>query len=310
MAALTPAPAPDVAQPAAPMSSTGPRTVPKRQSRRGGRTPIFARIVLACAAVYFIGPILSAFWFTIKSDKGIDFHAYTGILDASGFGSSFTQSLMLAVVTVVLSVGIMVPTIVLVQLKLPKARALVETMSIIPLVVPPVALVVGIRDLISWASSDSISGTPIGGFFTWAQGSTPWLLSFVYVVMAMPFTYRAIDASVQGAGLPTLVEASRNLGGSWFQTLRHVVAPALRTGILNAALLAFALVLGEYTIAKILSFTTFPVWLAQYGQNDGQLQVALSLLSLLVIWLLLILITFAGGRRPRAPRSSARKVSS
>lgn len=287
-------------------SGTGPRS----GGRRRRKVPVFAVVVLAVAAVYFVGPILAAFWFTIHSNGGFDLHAYTGFWQADGFAEAFTQSLLLALAAVVVTIVLMVPTVVLIKLKLPRAKSLVETLSLIPLVVPPVALVVGVRGLISWTGTDAVASSPFGRFFDILQGDPPWLLALVYVVMAMPFTYRALDAGVQGADLPTLTEASRNLGASWWQTLRHVVAPALRTGILNAALLTFALVLGEYTIAKILSFTTFPVWLSQFGSTDGQLQVALSLMSLLVIWLLLLLVTFVGGRSPRAPRSARRKATS
>ncbi len=36
-----------------------------------------------------------------------------------------------------------------------------------------------------------------------------------YVVLALPFVYRALDAGVHGADLRTLSEAARNLGASW-----------------------------------------------------------------------------------------------
>ena len=58
--------------------------------------------------------------------------------------------------------------------------------------------------------------------------------------------------------------------------------PSLRTSIVNASFLCFALVMGEYTIASILLYgKTFPVWLVQLPSASGQVQAATSLLSLL-----------------------------
>ena len=163
------------------------------------------------------------------------------------------------------------------------------------------------RDVITLSASDALAATPLPAVLNALQGNPPFLLALVYAVLALPFTFRALDAGLTGSAVGVLVEASRSLGAGWTRTVLWVVVPALRTAILNAALLAFALVLGEFTIAKILSFSTFPVWLSQFGSTDGQLQVGLSLLSLAVIWLLLLLIASLAGpggrRRPGRRRT-------
>jgi putative spermidine/putrescine transport system permease protein len=75
------------------------------------------------------------------------------------------------------------------------------------------------------------------------------------------------------------------------------VLPALRTSVLNAAFLTLALVLGEFTIATILGFSTFPTWIVQVAGSQPQLSVAVSVLSLLVTWVLLLLISALDRRR-------------
>ncbi len=275
------------------------------------RRPVVWRpVVLLIAAVYFLGPILAAFWFSIHNDHtGTDFHAYTGFYKADGFSTAFTMSVLLGVATVLITLLLMVPTMLLVHLRYPRARGWVETFSLLPLVIPPVALVVGVRDIITYTNSDQFIGTPVQTVMNYLQGNQPWLLSLVYVVMALPFTYRALDAGIKGSGITTLVEAARNLGAGWATVFVRIVLPALRTSVLNAALLAFALVLGEYTVAKILSFTPFPVWLARFGDTDGQLQVGLSLLSLLITWILLLAIAGLAGRRPGGRGERASRVA-
>jgi putative spermidine/putrescine transport system permease protein len=108
-----------------------------------------------------------------------------------------------------------------------------------------------------------------------------------------------LDAGLRTSNTATLVEAARSLGASWPMTVWRVVLPTLRTSVLNASFLAFALVLGEFTMARLLQYQPFAVWLLQFGNTDGQLSVALSLLSLLLTWGLLLLMTALAGRGPK-----------
>jgi len=71
----------------------------------------------------------------------------------------------------------------------------------------------------------------------------------------------------------------------------------LRTSVLNAAFLTFALVMGEYTIAVILGFVTFPTWIVQTSGSQPQLSVSVSVLSLAITWGLLLLISALDRRR-------------
>ena len=56
--------------------------------------------------------------------------------------------------------------------------------------------------------------------------------------------------------------------------------------------------LGEIVIARILLYTdTFPVAIVEVGRSAAGVAVALSLASLLLTWVLLLAVSFAGGRR-------------
>ena len=69
--------------------------------------------------------------------------------------------------------------------------------------------------------------------------------------------------------------------------------------MLSATVLTVALVLGEFTMASLALYVTFPVWIVQFEQNSGPVSVAASLLALFVTWLLLMLIVTVGGRGAR-----------
>jgi putative spermidine/putrescine transport system permease protein len=276
--------------------SVAPET-PVRAGRRGTGAWRFA--VLAVLGVYFLVPIGASVWFTVRDRRngGVTLGTYGEIPGAEGFADAFGRSLLLAVLTVVLSLLLMVPTVVLVELRLPRLRTAVELLTLMPLVLPPIALVVGVRSVLAWAP-DYFLNTPLAdAFFALQEPSLPWILVLVYVVLALPFVYRALDAGVRGSDLKTLTEAARNLGASWPRVLVSVVLPVLRTSVLNASFLTLALVLGEFTIAAILGFETFPTWIVRISGSEPKLSVAVSVLSLLITWVLLLLISALDRRR-------------
>ncbi|MGD9989939.1 MAG: ABC transporter permease, partial [Pseudonocardia sp.] len=85
----------------------------------------------------------------------------------------------------------------------------------------------------------------------------------------------------------------------------RVVLPTIRSAVLGAAFLTLALVLGEVVIARIQLYTdTFPVAVVEVGRSAAGVSVALSLASLVLTWVLLLAVSFVGGRRV-ARRSSS-----
>lgn len=147
---------------------------------------------------------------------------------------------------------------------------------------------------------------PVYAWVTYLLGSSPLTLVFAYVVLALPFAHRSLDADIRGLDVVTLVEASRSLGARWFDVLVRVLLPNLRGAVLSAAVLTVALVLGEFTFASLLSYDTLPVAINLVGKRDAGLSVAASLASLLLAFVLLLALTVVPTlRRRRAAPASA-----
>lgn len=281
---------------------------PGRRTRSRGR--IGRWIVLTIAAIYFIGPLIAAISFTIEDPHGgITFSAYGEIFRNPGTGQTdlvgaLVYSLEISVVTILITLALMIPTQLLLHLRLPRWRGIVEVITLLPLVFPPVVLVVGVSDVYKWAAppANAPAGQQESAIFHILRflrsDGHPILLALLYVILAMPFVYRSLDAGIRSIDASTLVEASRNLGAGWGTVLLRVLVPCLRTAIINAAFLCFALVMGEYTISSILLYTRpFPVWLAQLPTQSGQVQAAVSVFSLLLVEVILLLIGALNWRR-------------
>ncbi len=246
---------------------------PARARRRS--YPVWRWIILVVAGLYFVIPLYAAFQFTGWS-------AFGQVFSQVGFSDAIILSLKLAVITTVLTLVLMVPTTIYVHLRLPAIRPLLESITILPIVIPPVVLILGVLDI----SPANLKGTP-------------YLLALVYVILAMPFAYRTLDAGLRSLDLKTLVDASNSLGAGWPATLWRVILPNLRTAVLSATVLTVALVLGEFTMASLDQYQTFPVWIVNFDQTSGPVSVAASLFALFVTWIFLLAITMIGSRRAR-----------
>jgi putative spermidine/putrescine transport system permease protein len=256
-------------------------------TRRRGRAPrggSWARwIVLLLAGVYFLVPLYAALDFAVQTPDGPSLEVFGGIPSQQGFLDAFSLSLFLALITTVITLVLMVPTAIYVHLRLPRVQRLFEGITILPIVIPPVVLIVGVLQV----APGELKGTPL-------------LLALEYAVLAMPFAYRSLDSGLRALALTTLVEASRSLGAGWFTTMFRVLLPNLRSALLSATVLTVALVLGEYTMASLDQYETFPVWVVVFDQDNAHVSVAVSLLALVGTWILLILISLIDRRRRSA----------
>ncbi|WP_328483074.1 ABC transporter permease subunit [Streptomyces sp. NBC_00377] len=253
--------------------------------------------VLGLAGLYFLVPLAASVVFTVDvPGQGVTFDAYTRIFSTPGFGASLLLSLELAAATIVVVLLLMVPAMVALRLGSPRLRPVVEVVCSLPLVVPPIAFVAGIGTVLKWGP-EHLSRTPLFETFVAIQDpGFPVVLVLAYVVMALPFVYRALDAGLRSVDVRTLVEAARSCGAGWPQALAGAVLPNLRGALLNASCLTLALVLGEFTVAQLLGFQPFAVWIVNISGSQAQLSVAVSVLSLLVTWLLLLVLAGFGGR--------------
>lgn len=261
-------------------------------------------IVLVVIGLYFLVPLAASVIFTVDvPGQGVTFDAYGQILKAEGFTSSLLLSLELAAATIGVVLLLMVPAMVALRLSAPRLRPLVEVICSLPLVVPPIALVAGVSSVLRWGP-EHLASTPFFQTFVAVQNpSFPVVLVLTYVVMALPFVYRALDAGLRAVDVRTLVEAARSCGANWPAALIRVVLPNLRGALLNASFLTLALVLGEFTVAQLLGFQPFAVWIVTVSGSQAQLSVAVSVLSLLVTWVLLLVLAAVGGRRPTSSAS-------
>jgi putative spermidine/putrescine transport system permease protein len=216
---------------------------------------------------------------------GRTLQAWKNLVSDEALYRSAMTSVLLAAFTVTLMLAILVPTMIWVRVRAPWARGLVEFLCLLPLTIPALVIVVGLRNVYLWVS--------------YLLGESALTLTFVYVIIVLPFAYRALDGALSSIDLLTLSEAARSLGAGWPATILRVVVPNISTGILSAAFISIAVVLGEYTIASLSGFQTLQVQIVAVGKADGPTSVAASLAVLVMGFALLLTLSLLTRRRWR-----------
>jgi len=198
--------------------------------------------------------------------------------------STVEITLELAVITSVVMLVLVVPTMIWIRLRVRWLARTMEFLCLLPLTIPAIVLVVGLGPIYNKIAHLSLSAL---------------MLFWVYVVLAMPYAYRALAAGLNAMDAITLSEAARSLGASWFTVIVRVIVPNMWDGILNALLLTSALVLGEFTIAFLLLYVNLQVELYSISRNTPNAGVifSTSVAALLFAFVLLLLLSFAGRLR-------------
>ncbi len=256
-------------------------------NRTGLGTKVFRMSMAALFALFFLFPLYAMADFSTRNllGHGRTLAAWRNLLADDALFHAIVISLALAVLTVLTMLAILVPTMIWVRLRAPWARGLVEFLCLLPLTIPALVIVVGLRNVYLWV--------------TYLLGESALTLTFVYAVIVLPFAYRALDGALSSIDLQTLSEAARSLGAGWTTVILRVVLPNIWSGILSAAFISIAVVLGEYTIASLSGFETIQVQIVSVGKTDGPTSVAASLAVLLFGFVLLMVLSLVTGRRRR-----------
>ena len=261
------------------------------QARRRRRLNLFRYVVFTLFGLFFLLPLLAMARFSLEgATLGTwSLTAWKQIASYQGTGvppliSSIEITLELAVITCAVMLVLLVPTMIWVRLRVRWLARTMEFLCLLPLTIPAIALVVGLGQIYNRLQHFSLSAL---------------MLFWVYVILALPYAYQALSAGLSAIDVETLSEAARSLGASWFTVMVRVIAPNMRQAILNALLLTASLVLGEFTIAFLLLYNNLQVELYSISRNTPNAGVlfSTSLAALLLTFVLLLILSYAGRRR-------------
>lgn len=242
---------------------------------------------LIVVALYFIVPMLAMARFAFQNvptalltpDRLLTGWSASGLWTAvtdPGVIAAARTSLLLVVFAIVFNLALLVPLAIITEVRSPGLRPVITAFTLLPWVIPPIALVVGVAATF--------------------RSAAPWFLASVfslvpfYALWAMPFTYRALDAGLQAINARTLYEAARSMGASLGTVIFRVLLPNMRASMIAASGLTAAMVLGEFAFASLLLKTTLPTEMVNYQRSDPRGGLALALFVMVLTALSLGLV--------------------
>ena len=180
-------------------------------------------IILLFLSIPVLGTILYSFsssWGATVLPDGLSLKWYNQLFSDTRFILSLQRSLLLAVVSLVISL---------------------ELLSLLPFMVPAVVLAVGLLKVYSGLNI-TIFGIPI-------------IILGAYFSVAFPFIYRGVKNGLDSLHLQSLVETVNILGGTNLDVFRFVILPNLKKGITSSGILSLAILLSgpTFRISPFLS---------------------------------------------------------
>jgi len=249
--------------------------------RRRRRLAIFSAVVYVVLGLFFLIPIAAMIEFATRGvalGSPRTLSAFTSISADPELVGAIAASLELALIVSVGVLALLLPTMIWARLRLARLVRPLELICLTPLTIPAIVLVVGFAPIYRWLEinfSDSIL-----------------ILSFAYLILVLPYCYRALAAGLATVDIRTLSEAARSLGAGWGTVVYRIIVPNMSSAVFNACLLCVAVVLGEFTIANLLDFENLQVAIATLGTYSAQESIALAVLSLLFVFVFLFALTF------------------
>ncbi|WP_035485293.1 ABC transporter permease [Geminicoccus roseus] len=217
----------------------------------------WVRLWLLAVFVFLYAPIVVLIAFSFNKSKrnivwtGFTTDWYGRALNNSSLIEAFTNSIMIALVSTVLSVilgGLL--ALGLYRFRFP-GKSVLDGVSALPIVIPEICM--GVALLVFYARVGWPTGLP------WPLNLSQVIIG--HVVFSFPFVAVVVRARMEGFDR-SLEEASKDLGASEWQTFWNVTLPYMKTGLIAGGLLAMTLSLDDFVITFFTSgpeTITFPV---------------------------------------------------
>jgi spermidine/putrescine transport system permease protein len=272
---------------------------------RPGRL-LFTLLAVGLPVVFVLLPILSfvliSFW---RLDDGQIVHEFTlanyaAFVTSGGFLDVYLATLLLCAEVTLLNVAIGTAVAVFLVRRPPRLRLGLLMAFVLPLFMSYIIKIYSIRGILG---QRGLLNELLVGLGVIDQPLTVLLFSrtAIFLTLAIIYLpYAILPVYLAMEKIPTnLLEASADLGGGWWQELRHVVLPLARPGLVATGLLVLILSWNEYLLALFLSNAnaqTMPVLVAAQNATRGPqwwyMSVLILLMILPVIFLTLLLQRF------------------
>ncbi len=245
-------------------------------------------VLIVCGAILIVMPLLLTLYLSLFDEKlilfpprGYTLEWYSAIVP--NFGGAIVTSLKLGMLAVFGSLALGVPAGIGLARHRFRGRGVISTLLLAPLTVPAIAL--GLAIYVALVALDEQFGSTLTGSMAG--------LVLAHIMITTPWVVRLCLASLTNHDRAA-EEAAASLGAGPLMVIWRVTLPAMRSGIIAAALFAFVISFENLELALFLTgpgVTTLPVAVLQYLEyHIDPLVSAVAVAQIVVVAALLLVL--------------------
>ncbi len=270
-----------------------------RRVLKSRRTQLFVAVLSIATVIVLVLPhlmiILVSFavdgaWTTQVLPPEYTFENYRRLVAESQLWKPIVNSVSMAVIATAANILVCFVAAYLIVLRRFSRRRMLELLVALPWAIPATAIAMGLAA--TFNRNDVMSGRVL-------LVGTFWILPLAYFIRGIPLVATAVESSLRQLDA-SLEDAARGLGASWLLTMRRVVLPAARPGLVAGALLAAVTAVGEFVAGVVLyTHANRPISIEILAQLRALAFGTASAYSVLLIVLVLIMTLAARGFEER-----------
>jgi iron(III) transport system permease protein len=268
------------------LASKGGRS---RRTIRSRRIQILITIASAIIVVALVLPhlmvILVSFardgaWTTQVLPPEYTFENYRRLFSESELWKPITNSVSMALIATAANLVVCFIAGYLIVLRKFGGRGLLELLVALPWAIPATAIALGLAA--TFNRNDLLTGRVL-------LVGTFWILPLAYFIRDIPLVASAVESSLRQMDA-SLEDAARGLGASWMMTMRRVILPAARPGLVAGGLLAAVTAVGEFVASVVLyTHSNRPISMEILAQLRALAFGTAAAYSVLLIFLVLLM---------------------
>ena len=215
------------------------------------RTRVIAALLAMITVVILILPhvmvVLVSFardgkWTTQVLPPEYTFDNYRRLITEAALWKPIMNSVWMALIATAANVVVCFVAAYLIVMRKFAGRRLLEILTALPWAIPATAIALGLAATFNRNDPLSARILLVGTF---------WILPLAYFIRNIPLVSTAVESSLRQMDA-SLEDAARGLGASWWLTMRRVILPAARPGLIAGALLAAVTAVGEFVASVVL----------------------------------------------------------
>jgi iron(III) transport system permease protein len=205
-------------------------------------TVVVAVLLLPHAMILLVSFARDGAWTTEVLPPVYTFDNYRHLVTDASLWAPIRNSVAMAALATLATVVVCASAAYLLVLRRVPGRRLLVLLVALPWAIPATAVAIGLASTFNRNSPLTLRLLLVGTF---------WILPLAYFVRGVPLVASAVQGSLRQMDA-SLEDAARGLGAGWWLTLRKVLLPAARPGLVAGATLAAITAVGDFVASVVL----------------------------------------------------------